>query len=131
MAYPLELLVALVAPPALGSLSSLVPITGVATNLNAVVTGAARGIGAAIAATLAREGAQVVGIDRPQEEEFGMLMLGEGTPYITKLVPFLSVLGAPCLAPPWATSNSSRRAWRTLSNADARRSCHSGSGTRR
>lgn len=34
----------------------------------ALVTGAARGIGAAIAATLAREGAQVVGIDRPQEE---------------------------------------------------------------
>ncbi len=34
----------------------------------AVVTGAARGIGAAIAATLAREGARVVGIDRPQEE---------------------------------------------------------------
>ena len=34
----------------------------------AVVTGAARGIGAAIAATLAREGAQVIGIDRPQEE---------------------------------------------------------------
>lgn len=34
----------------------------------AVVTGAARGIGAAIAATLAREGAKVVGIDRPQEE---------------------------------------------------------------
>ena len=34
----------------------------------AVVTGAARGIGASIAATLAREGAQVVGIDRPQEE---------------------------------------------------------------
>ena len=34
----------------------------------AVVTGAARGIGAAIVATLAREGAQVIGIDRPQEE---------------------------------------------------------------
>lgn len=34
----------------------------------AVVTGAARGIGAAIAATLAREGARIVGIDRPQEE---------------------------------------------------------------
>ncbi len=34
----------------------------------AVVTGAARGIGAAIARTLAREGAQVVGIDRLQEE---------------------------------------------------------------
>ncbi len=34
----------------------------------AVVTGAARGIGAAISATLAREGAQVIGIDRPQEE---------------------------------------------------------------
>lgn len=34
----------------------------------AVVTGAARGIGAAIAQTLAREGAQVVGIDRVSEE---------------------------------------------------------------
>jgi 3-oxoacyl-[acyl-carrier protein] reductase len=34
----------------------------------AVVTGAARGIGAAIAETLAREGAQVIGVDRPQEE---------------------------------------------------------------
>lgn len=34
----------------------------------AVVTGAARGIGASIAAMLAREGATVVGIDRPQEE---------------------------------------------------------------
>ena len=34
----------------------------------AVVTGAARGIGAAIAQTLAREGAKVVGVDRPQEE---------------------------------------------------------------
>ena len=35
----------------------------------ALVTGAARGIGAAIAQTLAREGAQVIGVDRPQEEE--------------------------------------------------------------
>lgn len=34
----------------------------------AVVTGAARGIGAAIAQTLARDGARVLGIDRPQEE---------------------------------------------------------------
>lgn len=34
----------------------------------AIVTGAARGIGASIAETLAREGAQVVGIDRPAEE---------------------------------------------------------------
>lgn len=34
----------------------------------ALVTGAARGIGAAIAAALAREGAQVVGVDRPQEQ---------------------------------------------------------------
>ena len=33
-----------------------------------MVTGAARGIGAAIAETLAREGAQVIGMDRPQEE---------------------------------------------------------------
>ncbi len=35
----------------------------------ALVTGAARGIGAAIARSLAREGAQVIGVDRPQEEE--------------------------------------------------------------
>lgn len=34
----------------------------------ALVTGAARGIGAAIAATLAREGAHVVGLDRVEEE---------------------------------------------------------------
>jgi 3-oxoacyl-[acyl-carrier protein] reductase len=34
----------------------------------ALVTGAARGIGAAISEVLAREGAQVVGVDRPQEE---------------------------------------------------------------
>jgi 3-oxoacyl-[acyl-carrier protein] reductase len=34
----------------------------------ALVTGAARGIGAAIAEVLAREGATVVGMDRPQEE---------------------------------------------------------------
>ena len=34
----------------------------------ALVTGAARGIGASIAQTLAREGATVVGMDRPQEE---------------------------------------------------------------
>lgn len=34
----------------------------------ALVTGAARGIGASIAQTLAREGAQIIGMDRPQEE---------------------------------------------------------------
>lgn len=34
----------------------------------ALVTGAARGIGASIAQILAREGAQVIGMDRPQEE---------------------------------------------------------------
>lgn len=35
----------------------------------ALVTGAARGIGAAIAETLHREGAEVIGVDRPQEEQ--------------------------------------------------------------
>ena len=41
----------------------------------ALVTGASRGIGAAIAATLARDGASVVGLDVPQaEEELGKLM---------------------------------------------------------
>jgi 3-oxoacyl-[acyl-carrier protein] reductase len=35
----------------------------------ALVTGAARGIGAAIAATLARDGARVVGVDVPQAED--------------------------------------------------------------
>lgn len=34
----------------------------------ALVTGAARGIGASISEVLAREGAQVIGVDRPQEE---------------------------------------------------------------
>ena len=35
----------------------------------AMVTGAARGIGAAIAATLARDGALVVGVDVPQAQD--------------------------------------------------------------
>jgi 3-oxoacyl-[acyl-carrier protein] reductase len=52
------------APKATNGLPFAQPLAGKV----AVVTGAARGIGAAIAATLAREGAKVVGIDRPQEE---------------------------------------------------------------
>lgn len=55
---------ALGAAGAQAGLSFVAPLAG----RTAVVTGAARGIGAAIAATLAREGAKVVGIDRPQEE---------------------------------------------------------------
>lgn len=45
----------------------------------AVVTGAARGIGAAIAEVLAREGATVIGVDRPADEStLGATMSGLG-----------------------------------------------------
>lgn len=57
--------------PLTGPIADAQPPSSYASPLSgkvAVVTGAARGIGASIAATLAREGAQVVGIDRPQEE---------------------------------------------------------------
>ena len=42
--------------------------SGVLKGKVALVTGAARGIGASISQLLAREGAQVIGMDRPQEE---------------------------------------------------------------
>ncbi len=42
----------------------------------ALVTGAARGIGAAIAKALAREGASVVVLDRPEDEDLGRQVAG-------------------------------------------------------
>ncbi|MDR3416011.1 MAG: 3-oxoacyl-ACP reductase [Nevskia sp.] len=50
----------------------------------ALVTGAARGIGAAIARSLAREGAHVIGVDRPQEEAAlqGTLAAFDGKPLL-------------------------------------------------
>jgi 3-oxoacyl-[acyl-carrier protein] reductase len=53
----------LVAPP------PAIPYTKPLENKVALVTGAARGIGAATAAILAREGAQVVCLDRPADDE--------------------------------------------------------------
>lgn len=55
----------------LGSGGDAIPARSFVSPLSgklALVTGAARGIGAAIAEVLAREGAQVIGMDRPQEE---------------------------------------------------------------
>jgi len=50
----------------------------------ALVTGAARGIGAAIAAVLARDGAEVVGLDVPQAgEDLGRLMTELGGDSLT------------------------------------------------
>jgi len=40
--------------------------------------------------------------DQAIETRGAMLFPSEGTPYVTKIEPLLSPLGAPCTAPPWA-----------------------------
>jgi len=62
-----------------GTANTAVALPGSLHGKTALITGAARGIGAAISQVLAREGAQIIGVDHPsQEGGLGATMAGVG-----------------------------------------------------